>query len=410
MKIKSIISFIICLFVINACSNSILLEQNKETSNLVEPSLFVDNSKGLAVFVDENNVPIEIQSYDEIEERNVSCIEPYDFKIFPQVATERSAGTNKSLKAVVLGKRDDGNSGLWLVFNDNSVEGPRQGNSMKRSTHLVGGSDGKNELVGNEYDAFLGWTYLPTIISDDGNIVGGFAENKNGYTNYFINIKPGKKASIYWNLYKSHDGFYMISRAKVVGVLPETKYNESRIWRWFRRIISKLKLLFLDNLQNYLVEPASIENYDNNLYKMSGLDKNGLPGIAIFDRTRVFSIEPDSSGSPENNPPYSIIGPESPQQAFKPSSTITGFQLIVSEIDGNKDPDGDDVFFKYSIESQTSGTPEDIIAELDGETGIFSLTHTSSMAGQFVKIKFWTEDSFGLTSTAYFIDFYFESN
>lgn len=131
--------------------------------------------------------------------------------------------------------------------------------------------------------------------------------------------------------------------------------------------------------------------------------------IVVISAGLVSCGTPTAPGG-VNSAPYDITGPGSPQQAFKPIDTVTDFPLSVDEIGGLKDPDGDIVQFRFEFVSQTVGDPADLVVSLNSNTGVFSISYRSNMAGQFANYRFWTEDPDGLTSAKFSVQFYYESN
>lgn len=117
-------------------------------------------------------------------------------------------------------------------------------------------------------------------------------------------------------------------------------------------------------------------------------------------------VTPDS----KNQAPYNIVGPDAAQQVALPVGTVNEYTLVVDEVDGLKDPDGDDVTFKYEVVSQTGGSGSDVVASLNETTGVFTLTHTAAMESLSVTVKFWTVDSEDEKSAEYTIVFSYEED
>lgn len=116
-----------------------------------------------------------------------------------------------------------------------------------------------------------------------------------------------------------------------------------------------------------------------------------------------------NGAAPDNNPPYDIIGPETPSPV--PKDSTEDYVLVVDQQGGKNDPDGDAVTFKYEFVSKSaSGTFNASNASIDEVNGIFSLTWETGMAGRFITFKFWTEDPGGLTSTEFEIEFNYQSS
>jgi len=117
----------------------------------------------------------------------------------------------------------------------------------------------------------------------------------------------------------------------------------------------------------------------------------------------------------DNSNPYDIIGPVGPVTSMidVPYNAITSFTLDIDDVGGLNDPDGHDVVFFYDINQVAPGAEEDVIINLNAQTGVFTITHlgvSDPNKGGYVEFLFWTDDQFGGISTTYSIWFSYSSN
>ena len=391
MRIVKLAPIIWVLLFVLSCSNNLFIET---PDNIIEENdvlLLKDNERNIAVFVDEDSVSLDITSFDEELGRDVKCVEPLDFRLLNNEDFSRSGASFNNVKVIILGMRDDGNPGIWLINRDQTVYSPLNEESGKKSSRLYHISNTGDELIGGEYQAYLGWKYYPTLLSDDGKIVGGYAYNEDGFNSYFINIDKEKKAAVYWSLRENNHGQYYISRARVVGTLPESENNGNRDWRWLRRIISRLKLLFLDYLDNYLIEPESIvKNEIDQFYSMTGFDQDNDKAVAIISRNKVKSI---TKIKEENNDPNPLVSPTLVYDISPGTNSIQTFQLVCGDNIENEflyDVDGDEVTVVLD-----PLTPLPSFITFDEKTGEVSIDNNYAPGSGSVKLNFWTIDDRG---------------
>jgi len=407
MNFKKLSVFLLVIFLMYSCSNNFLTVDNSPFSNNgesiteAEPLVSIDNDRGIAVFVDENNVTIDIESFDEESNSFIKCIEPFNLAL---IKTEddfgRSALETDSVRAFVIGRREDGKPGIWLIHKSGKVQCPINEETGKRTSHLLDADNNDGDLIGGEYEGFLGWTYFPTIFSDDKHLIGGYALNEDGFNRRFIQIEAGSQVAVYWRLKESVSGYYYISRAKVIGTLPENDNPGDWFYRWIRKIISRLKLLFLSRLDDYLIEPNMI-TFDESLkhYEVLGPNKNGNDSVALVDYYKVYSIVEVTTS--ENEAPFDIIGP-SEQTIVYDFDVPTEIQLVTGEPENAFDPNPGDIVTFYS-----STLPEGVT--LDPESGI--LTVLNPPYGNYSEeFTVWSEDDKFLKSTDFTVTIYFTTS
>lgn len=414
MILKKVISVFMLLSLFYSCSNSYLPISNSEgleysipEDQVTDPFIVYDSSRDISVFIEEDETPIDLISYDEVSGRDIKCIDAADIVLFNKTSNIRSAGNGNDLRAVVVGYREDGFPGIWLIFNDGSVKSPVSERTGKRSSLLEDADEKRKDPIGGEIEGFLGWKYYPTIISEDGLMIGGYAFNEEGFSKHLINVEPESKAAVYWRLKKNNGGNHMISRARVVGVLPEKDGEQDWFIKLLRKVVSRLKLLFLSELDNYLVEPESIDySEEDSLYMMTGPDRDGDPATAMFNFKGVYSIVKSSS---ENRAPYDIISP-SEQTIIYDYGEIHRIQLLTSSPGDDLDPDGDVVSF-YSnppLEITDEANVQDGMT-INNETGVISILNYGNFTAD-ESITFWTEDEHGNKSAEFTLTIHFDTS
>ena len=109
---------------------------------------------------------------------------------------------------------------------------------------------------------------------------------------------------------------------------------------------------------------------------------------------------------PGNQPPYPVTGPTQTPTFTAFTSADQFYQLEIAEVDGQRDPDGDQVFFR-------STTLPDYML-LDADTGLVTILGDPTFAGPpagEVVVEFWSEDEHGAdtSGTPYVVTFTFES-
>jgi len=289
MRFRNIILLLFFAGFMAACSNINLPEiQNTESEDVLITdsnstfSVSYDAKRDIAVFVDENNEVLDIISFDEESGKTIKCTKPIDMAILEK---------NDSVQAIVVGVREDNKPGVWLIGTRGTVTCPVNDRTGKRTTALVYAEDVQS-LIDVERKAFLGWVYTPILISDDGCMIAGYAYNEEGFSSSRLNIDPGSKVAVYWKLTENSDGFYFLSKVQVVGTFSEREEGKEHFWGWLCSLVSKLKLLFLNHLDDYLKVPDNITAVANSpFYQISGLNKEDKQAIATVDYNKVLSIE-----------------------------------------------------------------------------------------------------------------------
>ncbi|MBB6482402.1 Ig domain-containing protein [Spirochaeta isovalerica] len=400
MRSKKVFFLTVLTVVFFSCSNSFLPIGSDDQLGIdgslasTEPEIIVDSDRNVAVFRGSDGVSIDIESDDEELDKTVKCVTPLQSIIFPENQVSRNASSQRSLKSIVIGKSDDGETGIWLVFNDGTVRNPINEETGKRTSRFRGVSQEDGEgFLGNDIRAFLGWTYHPEIISEDGKIIGGYAYNESGFDKHRIFIAPGSQAGLYWRLHERSDGSYILTRPNVIGV---KEIGEDLLSRFLWRILSRLKLLFLDSLDNYLINVTEITSGDvEGTYEINGSDKDNQQSKALVNLWNVLSIE--TVNNQTGNNPYNIIGPEEVTVIFDYGEE-TPITLDIDSPDSSLDPDGDSVLF-FSGE-----LPEGVT--LDATTGIITVLNPPK--GDYDEtITLWTEDETGLRSDQFYLVIHF---
>ncbi len=111
-----------------------------------------------------------------------------------------------------------------------------------------------------------------------------------------------------------------------------------------------------------------------------------LSGVLLFLLVLSFTGCPVAGGStPANNDPYPVTGNPTPDIAK--SSQPQYYYLSIAEQGGQKDPDGDIVYFR----SETLP----IEMTLDSGTGVVTINSFGKPLGVWITIDFWSEDEHG---------------
>ncbi len=271
-------------------------QSGQQPEGIMSLSIETDTSRNQGVYVNEYGHKIDIRSIEGPEGTLVNCVEAIDIAVMN--GGDVSAGTDSGesrIKAIVVGKRDDGQPGAWEIHSDDSIHSLWNEEAGLKSSLLPESYDRDEGLRGR-----FGWVYYVTDISEDGKIAVGYAENNHGFKHPKWGIEPGTTIGVYWRLWNyGSNPFFSVSRARVIGtaVTPE---NDFPNWRghnylnWLlRRILNRLKLFFLNWLEAYLIMADSV-HYDSvrDLYIVSGTDQDGKEAIATIDARGNITITP----------------------------------------------------------------------------------------------------------------------
>ncbi|MCF7915322.1 MAG: hypothetical protein K9L66_09155 [Spirochaetaceae bacterium] len=123
----------------------------------------------------------------------------------------------------------------------------------------------------------------------------------------------------------------------------------------------------------------------------------------------ILNLFSDTDNNTSNQAPYPVNGPEQNPEFQAYTSSDQYFQLEIAEVNGEKDPDGDTVYFRSS-----SFGSYDSDMQLNENTGLVTIAGDPLFAGPesgTVVVDFWTEDEHGNDSAdqAYTVTFTFKS-
>ncbi len=253
-----------------------------------------DSDRNQGVYINEKGIKIDISSFEDAEGRVVNCIAATDIVIVKESNSTTGYGKawGTTVKALVIGKRDDGKPGVWEIHSDDSIH-PILMNLGGRSSSLLFESE---EHMGRVRGLF-GWVYHVVDISDDGRMVVGYAENKDGFVRRDWEIEPGTTIGVYWRLGSIYNGRIKgISRARVIGEpidpgnLPDSRHP--RFKRFIYRFINHFKLFFLDWLEAYLIMPTKVSYIEaEDVHEVEGLDQDKDEAVAKINRSNRITIE-----------------------------------------------------------------------------------------------------------------------
>ena len=269
----------------------------------VSLSIETDTGRNQGVYVNEKGIKFAIRSVEYPEGTVVNCVEAIDITM---VNLDEFSGKAQSgdtwVKAIVIGKRDDGNPGAWEIHNDDSIHPLRNGDAGAETSLLFESLDRDEGLRGR-----FGWVYYATAISDDGKMIVGYAENRHGHGHSRWSVASGTTVGVYWLLGRPHYGrFFGVSRARVIGILGEPDsdfFDRPRpdfVNRLLRHILDKLKLFFFNWLDTYLTMADSVY-YDpaGDVYVVSGTDQDGRDAIATIGLDGTITITPVGGVGPD---------------------------------------------------------------------------------------------------------------
>jgi hypothetical protein len=394
---------VLTLFIFS-CQNPISIDLSGDTDLQAEGEAytFTDPVSNTVVFVDSNGKQTVIQS--EEGGKQVFCEEVIDFVVFEAgKSISRSAGDGApGMIAMILGRRDNGRPGLWVVYSNRSVKPVLYEDGLETSELL--------EIAENRRPIFwhFGWNYEALKLSPDGKIIIGYAEHKEGIDRHKFGIEPGTTVGVYWSVIEKKDGRIRLSRARVIGIrdrqwrknlfsgVDKSLYRHTHRWMW------ALRLFFAGWYDQYLTMPEDfLLSETEGEYRISGTDQEGEAAIATLTAKRVLSIE-----KAPDEPPNQITGPDYPV-LIAPNEDPTQPVVINLTVEGEVDPN-DPIVFKYSVFDNPDNIP--LTAPLfvfDEVNGTVTFTYDYAYAGAVVKLDFWTERG-GLLSTPYRILFYFQ--
>jgi CARDB len=256
-------------------------------------SVETDASRNIGIYITEKGTRIDITSYEDSEERIVNCVDVIDIKSIKYSSLNSYDRTSLefNVKALILGKRDDGNPGIWEVHTDDTIH-PIMISADGKSSSLLMETDENEGRIGK----FFGWNYNVTAISDDLKMIVGYTENLDGINRGRWRIEPGTRIGVYWRLGSVRYGrFNGVSRARVIGepIKPNNlpSFSNKRIERFFHYFINRFRLFFIKWLDAYLVTPEKvIYNETGDLYEVTGIDQDNEKAIARIDNNNNIII------------------------------------------------------------------------------------------------------------------------
>lgn len=308
MKKKYLIPVIfVGILLIFSCSmplNPNIESEQVQTTELTIPlSVETDAARNMGIYITEEGLKIDISSYEDLEGRVVSCVDAIDIK--PIKSSSQTSNERTSLefivKALILGKRDDGNPGVWEVHTDDTIH-PIIISADGKSSSLLMETDENEGRIGK----FFGWEYNVTAISDDLKMIVGYTENMAGINSRKWKIEPGTRIGVYWRLGSPRYGrFNGISRAKVIGEPIKPKnlpdFPNKTIKRFFQHFINRFRLFFIKWLETYIVTPEKVTfNEMDDLYEVIGIDHDSDEATARIDIYNNIVITKNEPSTNEN--------------------------------------------------------------------------------------------------------------
>ncbi len=304
MKKSITLLAILLIAVFISCNNSMGPDVSVSSDSSEEAYLVTDSSRGV-VFVDETGVETVVKSVEDGE--TVVCKNVIDYVLLneEESISKSSVKTTGRKRAVILGYRNDGCPGLWIVYSGGIVK-PVVNSEDIETSELLEMAEARQPLFKQ-----FGWSYkaLDMVVNGNEIVIAGYAENEDGIS--WLGIDPGTTIGIYWSVIEDIDGYYHISRAMVVG------YRDNDWWKRYREEIRKpgyrhrfrwlhsLRLFFFGWYDRYLTMTESVEPGDNpGEYIINGTDDEGTASVAVVTVKKVLSIEaaPDDPGTNPSDP------------------------------------------------------------------------------------------------------------
>ena len=400
MKKSILIILVLFISVLISCNNGMGSDAVSSSSDTPVAMVVADSSKGV-VFIDEDGFETVVKTEENGEE--IICKDIIDYVLIDDenTASKKAVNTAGRKRAIVLGYRSDGCPGLWIVYSGGVVR-PVVNSEDIETSELLALAEARQPLFKH-----FGWEYNALDMAVNGSeiIIAGYAENKDGIP--WWGIDPGTTIGLYWSVVEDDEGYYHISRAKVVGYRDNTWWKTLRDkmkedgyryrWRWLRR----LRFFFFGWYDRYMTMTESVEVGENpGEYIIKGTDDEGEAALATVTAWKVLSIEkaPDEPAGPPNQ----ITGPSmvTIEKAF--SSSEIPLLIEGDAVDG--------LVYKYNIlpvgPDSSISLPSEISLDRVSDEGIIVITYNSAYAGEYISIEFWT-DSGSEESDPYKVLFYF---
>ncbi len=269
-------------------------QEEEEMSLAVE----TDTSRNQGIYINEKGVKIDIISEEDPDGTVVACVKATAIvRVDDGDDSSKSFSSGTWVKALVIGKRDDGNPGVWEIHNDDSIH-PVRSSIGGRKCSLLEESEGLDRVIRR----LFGWVYHVTMFSEaaeDGRrIIVGYAEHKEGIKRGRWLIEKGTRVAVYWKLNKSSCcPFFRVSRARIIGTPaahPHHFHHGRHRFYWFiHYILSFLRLFFLNWLDAYLIEAKTVDyDKEKDAFIVTGIDQDGADAVATIYKDDHITIEP----------------------------------------------------------------------------------------------------------------------
>jgi len=422
MKRLSIISLFILTvmaLVFSGCPspvNGVFSEDSNTQPYETRARVIVDSAGGV-VFVEEDGTETPVTAV--VNGVPDSPVELIDFAVLDDSSdVGRSSSSRPRIRCVVIGRRSDGRSGIWVIYRRYGVIVVPNEDGIKDSALM--------ELVEVNGSPWLGedWVYDAKAISDDGLVIIGQLSRPEGWK-YLTGDVPEPSIGVWWSLHYSDDTL-MISRARPILLMNEPVQDVSNTrcssysWyrEWLERLIEWIQAYFLDQSWNYLADASDFVSPDeveggipDGFYFVAGPDKHGVDSWAwITGRSVENIVDAPVVNPPENNPPWPVTGPTAVQEMTK---DLQSFKLVVSDDSGNEiddpsqyDPDGDAVSFTAVLSRPFTGPGADPVVTISGG-GIFYVNWDPDLAGYFAYYTIISSDKEFQTVSDVEIQIYF---
>jgi hypothetical protein len=293
MRIKNIIPLLL-VFLLAACiqpfdpgTAEVKPAQSDQDSSQGEQILVIENdtSRSQGVYVNERGIRFDIVSTED--ESGISCTEAVDIALVKD---------SDSIKAVIVGVRNDGKPGIWIVYPDDTIGVAEM--DGKTSSALPDSDDHNDSFRGP-----FGWQYYVTGISEDAKMIIGYVIHVRGFSHGRWQTDPGTTVGVYWKGdYFDHSQRFRLFGARIIGTPDPLIPEEYSGLRYLKYLYSYLKLFFLDWFENYLTTAEEVAyDFNSESYHIYGPDKEEISSVATIHDWRVESIEPVANG--ENKPP-----------------------------------------------------------------------------------------------------------
>jgi len=415
-------------------------EQDQPEPYQTSAEVSFDFSRGVVVFTEEDGTetPVVVIK-DGIEDGPVEII---DYTVLDDggSSTGRFSSSNNRPRCIVVGRRRDGRTGVWIIYRHGGVELLLNEN----------GDPVLDAMVEVEGSPFLGdgWSYIAKEIEFDSNtndgIIIGTLSRPGGweYPELHGDDAPAPSIGIFWSIHKVN-GILMISRARPILLMNKPEPNRSLSMRsggrrrsewldmlreWLQNLLLKRAWKFLAAAESFVSNADVIKAadageidavYRNGIpagtFVVAGPDKDGTKAWAWLTYKSVENIvdAPEDAGG-GNLPPWPVTGPTKWQLLSQDDT----FPLQVSDFsdprivyvspgpfdpDGNTtDPDGNTtVKFEAIFVSMVPEHPTNpnFIPKATAEYGIFSMVWDSIYDGSGYQITFMVKTSDGMDET-----------